>query len=78
MDIIQQFAAIVAKRVVAQLGKKAGHKLDMKCRVSTPPCKRKSRGPRFGYICDTHRDRLTAHQQQLARDAYNARKRNGA
>lgn len=78
MDIIQQFAAIVAKRVVAQLNgrKKSGHKLDMKCRV--PRCKQRSRGPRFGYICDDHLNRLNKHEQQIARDAYNARKRNGA
>ena len=44
--------------------------LDMKCRVED--CKNKSRGPRFGYICDEHQKSLSAKEQQGARDKYKA------
>lgn len=76
MDIIQQFAAIVAKRVVAQLNgrKKSGHKLDMNCRVTG--CKQRSRGPRFRYICKFHGAVLNITQQRRALEGYRAR--NGA
>lgn len=49
-----------------------GRKLDMACRVEG--CKNRSGGPRWGFICDDHRSRLSAKQQQAARDAWKARR----
>ena len=48
-----------------------GRKLDMSCRVDG--CKNASRGPRFGFICDDHRKKLSKKNQQAARDAWKAR-----
>jgi len=31
-----------------------------------------SRGPRFGFICDDHRKKLSAKEQQAARDKWKA------
>ena len=42
----------------------------MRCRVED--CKNKSRGPRFGYICDEHQKSLSQKEQQQARDKYKA------
>ena len=59
----------------AAAGKKSarsGKKLDMNCRVAG--CKNKSRGPRFGFICDEHRKKLNKGEQQAARDAWNKKK----
>jgi hypothetical protein len=47
--------------------------LDMACRVEG--CSNRSRGPRFGYICDEHRARLSEAQQQEAREAYRLRQK---
>ena len=44
----------------------------MRCRVGG--CKNRSRGPRFGYICDVHLDKLSKRQQQAARDAWNEKR----
>ena len=52
--------------------KGAGRTLDMSCRVEG--CKNKSRGPRFGFICDEHRKKLSKKDQAAAREAWNARK----
>jgi hypothetical protein len=52
---------------------RSGKKLDMNCRVAG--CKNKSRGPRFGFICDDHRKKLGKAEQQAARDAWNAKKK---
>lgn len=46
--------------------------LDMNCRADG--CKNKSRGPRFGFICDEHRKTLGKKQQQEAREKYKARR----
>jgi hypothetical protein len=46
-------------------------KLDMRCRVSG--CRRMSRGPRFGFICDEHRKKLSKREQAAAREAWNAK-----
>ena len=48
-----------------------GRKLDMTCRVAG--CKNRSGGPRWGFICELHRNKLSAKQQQAAREAWNAR-----
>ena len=48
-----------------------GRALDMSCRVEG--CKNRSRGPRFGFICDEHRKKLSKKDQQAARDAWKAR-----
>ena len=45
-----------------------GRKLDMSCRVEG--CKNTSRGPRFGFICDEHRKKLSKKDQLAARDAW--------
>ena len=45
-----------------------GKRLNMSCRVEG--CRRRSRGPRFGFICDEHRKSLTAARQLAARQAW--------
>jgi hypothetical protein len=45
--------------------------LDMTCRVDG--CTNRSRGPRVGFICDQHRQELSADEQRIAREKYNAR-----
>jgi hypothetical protein len=46
--------------------------LDMRCRV--PGCRNRSKGPRFGFICDEHRKKLSKKAQQAARDKWNAKR----
>ena len=46
-------------------------KLDMRCRVAG--CRQMSRGPRFGFICDDHRKKLSKREQAAAREAWNAK-----
>ena len=53
-----------------------GRKLDMSCRVDG--CKNTSRGPRFGFICDDHRKKLSKKDQQAARDAFKAKQAKAA
>ncbi len=63
-----------AARVAAKGGKRgarAGRKLDMSCRVDG--CKNQSRGPRFGFICDDHRKKLSKKDQVAAREAFKAK-----
>ena len=50
-----------------------GKKLDMSCRVAG--CKNKSRGPRFGFICDEHRKKLSAKEQAAAREAWKEKRK---
>jgi hypothetical protein len=76
---LDQIAGEIATRARRQLGAgpgafrgRGGQKLDMRCRVEG--CKNRSRGPRFGYICDVHQAKLSKKQQQAARDAYNAKR----
>jgi hypothetical protein len=45
--------------------------LDMSCRVEG--CTNRSRGPRSGFICDTHRAQLTREEQLAAREQYKLR-----
>lgn len=59
-------AALVVKRRGPSAMR--GKKLDMSCRVEG--CKNQSRGPRFGFICDDHRKKLSAKEQQAARDKW--------
>ena len=49
----------------------AGRKLDMSCRVAG--CPNKSKGPRFGFICEDHLKKLGKKEQQAARDAWKAK-----
>ena len=49
-----------------------GKKLDMSCRVAG--CKNRSRGPRFGFICDEHGNKLSKKEQEAARLAWKAKK----
>jgi hypothetical protein len=53
-----------------RVGPNKGKKLDMNCRVAG--CRNKSRGPRFGFICDKHRRDLSAKQQREAREKWKA------
>jgi hypothetical protein len=46
-------------------------KLDMRCRVVG--CRQMSRGPRFGFICDEHRKKLSKREQAAAREVWNAK-----
>jgi len=76
---VTQLAGEIATRARRELGSAAGpgnraarHKLDMRCRVNG--CKNRSRGPRFGYICDVHQEKLSKRQQQAARDAWNEKR----
>jgi hypothetical protein len=85
--MFESLADRLADRVLAVLGPalksgkvpvgrksaRSGKKLDMSCRVAG--CKNKSRGPRFGFICDDHRKKLNKTEQQAARDAWNAKKK---
>ncbi len=54
----------------ARRSARKGKKLDMTCRVEG--CTNKSRGPRFGFICDDHRKKLGKKEQQAAREAWKA------
>lgn len=77
---VTQLAGEIATRARRELGpgigkRAARHKLDMRCRVAG--CKNRSRGPRFGYICDIHQEKLTKRQQQAARDAWNEKREAG-
>jgi hypothetical protein len=79
---VDQLAGEIATRARRQigapggLGKRGGQKLDMRCRVDG--CKNRSRGPRFGYICDVHLAKLSKREQQAARDAYNEKRSRSA
>jgi hypothetical protein len=57
-------------RKAARGGRK--RRLDMRCRV--PGCRNRSKGPRFGFICDDHRKKLSKKAQQAARDKWNAKR----
>lgn len=75
---VDQLAGEIATRARRQIGsgagfgKRGGHKLEMRCRVDG--CKNRSRGPRFGYICDLHQGKLSKREQQAARDAWNEKR----
>lgn len=60
----------VARGAGGRRGPARGRKLDMKCRVEG--CKNTSRGPRFGFICDDHRKKLSVKEQLAAREKWNA------
>ena len=63
-------AAAAAPAKAGRKSKRAGRKLDMSCRVAG--CNDASRGPRFGFICDDHRKKLSKKDQLAARDAWKA------
>lgn len=54
-------------------GPRSHRPLDMSCRVEG--CGNRSRGPRAGFICDTHRAQLTPEEQAEARARWNQRKK---
>ena len=61
------------KRIAAQRGgANKGLRADMKCRI--PGCTRRSRGPRFGWVCDRHQ-RLPESVKRDARSRWNDRRR---
>ena len=61
-------AALVLKAKSRRASANRGRKLDMHCRVEG--CKNGSRGPRFGFICDDHRKKLSAKEQRDAREKW--------
>ena len=61
-------AALVVKAKSRRVSANKGRKLDMNCRVEG--CKNGSRGPRFGFICDDHRKKLSAREQREAREKW--------
>ena len=61
-------AALVVKAKSRRASANKGRKLDMHCRVQG--CKNDSRGPRFGFICDDHRKKLSAKEQRDAREKW--------
>ena len=65
--------AVPAQRVVRlpPRQQRARRSLDMSCRVDG--CTNRSRGPRAGFICDTHRAELSPDEQRSARERWNAR-----
>ncbi len=69
--------SIPATRVtrIAPKEKRARRSLDMSCRVEG--CPNRSRGPRAGFICDTHRAQLTPDEQKAARTRWNQRIKGG-
>lgn len=87
--IFSQFVELLTAAVSARLGVRSGGAsakagngrrrggrrgaLDMICRV--PGCKNRSRGPRFGFICDDHRKKLSAKEQAEVRAKHNAGKK---
>jgi hypothetical protein len=60
----------IGRTTAGKSGRKR-RKLDMRCRVAG--CRRMSRGPRFGFICDEHRKKLSKREQAAAREAWNAK-----
>src|SRR6185503_19110307 len=60
--------ASTAMSIGRKRGPNKGKKLDMHCRVEG--CKNTSRGPRFGFICDEHRKKLSAKEQLAAREKW--------
>lgn len=69
-------AGASAAKVTGRKRRSSGRKLDMSCRVDG--CKNRSRGPRFGFICDDHRKKLSKKDQQAARDAFKAKQAKAA
>jgi hypothetical protein len=67
--------AVPAQRIVRLPPKQPRPRraLDMSCRVEG--CPNRSRGPRAGFICDQHRAELSAEEQRLARERWNARRK---
>jgi hypothetical protein len=67
--------AVPAQRIVRLPPKQPRPRraLDMSCRVEG--CSNRSRGPRAGFICDQHRAELSAEEQRLARERWNARRK---
>jgi hypothetical protein len=58
----------LARRI--KLSASTRKKVDMACRVED--CPNRSRGPRFGYMCEEH-SKLPKKSQQAARDSWNAK-----
>lgn len=67
--------AVPAQRIVRLPPKQPRPRraLDMSCRVEG--CPNRSRGPRAGFICDQHRAELSSEEQRLARERWNARRK---
>ncbi|TMA26532.1 MAG: hypothetical protein E6J78_13370 [Deltaproteobacteria bacterium] len=67
--------AVPAQRIVRLPPKQLRPRraLDMSCRVEG--CPNRSRGPRAGFICDQHRAELSTEEQRLARERWNARRK---
>jgi hypothetical protein len=68
-DLERDAGAGTGRGGAARTGRRR-RKLDMRCRVAG--CQKMSRGPRFGFICDDHRKKLSKREQAAARAAWNA------
>ena len=66
-------AALMAGRRTTAL---RGRKLDMSCRVDG--CRNKTRGPRFGFICDKHLKELSPKEQREAREKWKSQRSTAA
>lgn len=74
--MLDEFLDALAKQTGAggaARARRPRRKLDMHCRVAG--CKNLSRGPRFGFICDEHRKQLSKKDQEAARAAWNAKRK---
>jgi hypothetical protein len=69
-DLERDARARVGRGGAGKTGRRR-RKLDMRCRVAG--CRQMSRGPRFGFICDEHRKKLSKREQAAAREAWNAK-----
>jgi hypothetical protein len=67
-QILNGSQTALARRI--KLASSTRKKVDMACRVED--CPNRSRGPRFGYMCEEH-SRLSKKAQQTARDSWNAK-----
>jgi hypothetical protein len=53
-------------------------KRDMRCRAGNPRCPNRSKGPRFGYLCESHLKRLSKPEQRKAIEQFKAREAKAA
>jgi hypothetical protein len=76
--LVDDISSALVKEIRAQVvnGKRKANgasrkrtKREMMCRVQG--CKNRSKGPRFGYICDVHLKKLSKGQQRKAREKWN-------
>ena len=73
--LVDDISSALIREIRAQVnGKRANGtqrrtKQEMMCRVQG--CKNRSKGPRFGYICEEHLKKLSKAQQREAQEKWN-------